>query len=253
MKIVINIDDQLIVKVKGFFSRRNIIAAFAIVFMMGVALYAAEKKFTIFAPRTPIYSSEINDNFALMPPVGTIVAFAGLASKVPEGWLPCDGRVLNKNTYKPLFDVIEFSWGKQSNDAFHLPDLRGRFLRGVNGNGRDDGTNTGPLVDADVSARKALYDGNIGNNVGSYQDDAIRNISGEFGNVFGDDSYNSATLLFQRTYNGSTSVGGASDGDYYYSYTYNNYYYTYDASRVVPTGSDNRPKNAYVYYIIRAK
>ncbi|MCL1864459.1 MAG: phage tail protein [Spirochaetes bacterium] len=132
MKIEINIDDKLIANVRRFFSRKNVIIIFVILFLTSVVLYAAEKKFTIFQQRTLIRSSEINDNFALMPPVGSIVSFAGPENRVPEGWLVCDGRVMNKDTFGTLFDAIGFSWGKESDDEFRLPDLRGRFLRGVN-------------------------------------------------------------------------------------------------------------------------
>jgi microcystin-dependent protein len=69
---------------------------------------------------------------ALVPP-GTIVAYGG--STPPAGWLRCDGRTLSRSdsAYQGLFAAIGYLWGG-SGDAFQLPDLQGRFLRGVGGN-----------------------------------------------------------------------------------------------------------------------
>jgi hypothetical protein len=46
----------------------------------------------------------------------------------------CDGRSLDGNdpTFKPLFDAIRFAWdGDPNENFFHIPYLRGAFLRGV--------------------------------------------------------------------------------------------------------------------------
>ena len=61
-------------------------------------------------------------------PVGTIQTFA--FCKEQEGWLPCDGRTVNKNEYPELFYAIGFTFGGDNNEQFQLPDLRGRFVRG---------------------------------------------------------------------------------------------------------------------------
>lgn len=42
-----------------------------------------------------------------------------------HGWMVCDGRSLNKNTYNALFQVIGTSFGGSGN-SFNLPDFRGR-------------------------------------------------------------------------------------------------------------------------------
>ena len=44
-----------------------------------------------------------------------------------NGWLLCDGRSLNKNKYKKLFDKIGYSFGGSGN-TFRLPDLRNKTL-----------------------------------------------------------------------------------------------------------------------------
>ena len=178
MKIEINIDDKLIESIKLFFKRRTLISAFVILFVMSIVfIHAADIELVVFQPDTPIKSSEINENFSklrdlinLSTPIGTVTAFAGKLEKIPAGWLLCDGSAVNRTTYAALFEVTDISWGAgDGTTTFNLPDLRGRFLRGVDG---DAG------IDADKTLRSAYNNGNSGNAVGSYQGDAIRNITG---------------------------------------------------------------------------
>jgi len=67
--------------------------------------------------------------------VGMIAAF-GVAS-APLGWIYCDGaQPLRAGTYAALFGVIGTTWGAgNGSSTFHLPDLRGVFLRGVGTHG----------------------------------------------------------------------------------------------------------------------
>ena len=68
---------------------------------------------------------------------GTIQAFHGQV--IPTGWLLCDGSTVSRANYKALFDAIGVSSGAGDGaTTFHLPDFRGRFLRGHDGTaGRD--------------------------------------------------------------------------------------------------------------------
>lgn len=51
------------------------------------------------------------------------------------GWLLCDGREVSKATYSSLYAVIGDDYGVASDTSkFKLPDLRGRFLQGADGN-----------------------------------------------------------------------------------------------------------------------
>lgn len=61
-------------------------------------------------------------------PIGTIQAFA--FNSIPDGWLPCDGSSVSKETFFQLYKVIGDTFGHYSSDVFNLPDLRGRFIRG---------------------------------------------------------------------------------------------------------------------------
>lgn len=96
--------------------------------------------------------------------IGAIKTFAG--DTPPSGFLVCDGSIVSRTTYARLFAEIGTSWGQgDGSTTFHLPDLRGRFLRGRDaGAGRDPGgriaSNTG---------------GATGDNVGSVQGDSTKN------------------------------------------------------------------------------
>jgi microcystin-dependent protein len=100
-------------------------------------------------------------------PAGTIFAFAGDTTRVPSGWLLCDGSAVSRTTYASLFNVILSNYGSGDGaTTFNVPDLRGRFLRG---------TDNGAGVDPDALSRVALNaGGNTGDAVGSAQADMFR-------------------------------------------------------------------------------
>ncbi|TNE61133.1 MAG: phage tail protein [Alphaproteobacteria bacterium] len=51
-------------------------------------------------------------------------------SRIPDGWLPCDGRQLQIDSYKPLFSLLGTAYGGNGTTTFSLPDLRGRVAMG---------------------------------------------------------------------------------------------------------------------------
>lgn len=61
------------------------------------------------------------------------------AKEPPSGWLICDGRDINRETYSLLYERIGESFGSgDGSTTFNLPDLRGEFIRGFdNGKGTD--------------------------------------------------------------------------------------------------------------------
>jgi microcystin-dependent protein len=91
------------------------------------------------------WGSKINSNTqtldayvaARMPP-GATIDFAG--SVVPNGWVVCDGRALNRLTYAALFAALGTTWGAGDGaTTFNIPDLRSRVVvatgSGTDGNG----------------------------------------------------------------------------------------------------------------------
>jgi len=113
-----------------------------------------------------ISGERIMDKYGFVTPVGTIEAYGGTTA--PAGWLLCDGANVSRSTYADLFAVIGTSFGAGSasdTNTFTLPDLRGRFLRGVS---------AGSGNDPDAASRVAsATGGNTGNAVGSYQTDDL--------------------------------------------------------------------------------
>jgi len=65
-------------------------------------------------------------------PAGTVSAFAGATS--PAGYLLCDGGAISRNIYSDLYAAIGTGYGAgDGSTTFNLPDLRGEFIRGLDG------------------------------------------------------------------------------------------------------------------------
>lgn len=151
------------------------------------------------------------------------VAKAFPTQTIPEGYLPMEGQKFDTDRYPKLAKV--YPSGK-------LPDLRGEFLRGWdNGRGIDSGRD---LLTA--------------------QEDAIRNITGyiQIAGISGSDAIlrdNGGVL----THDGESAYGGnigqiAGTGKTSYMDTMR-----FDASRVVPTAKENRPRNIAFRFACRAE
>lgn len=158
-----------------------------------------------------------------LTPPGTIAAFGG--DTAPEGYLLCDGAAVSRGTYADLFAAIGTAWGEgDGSTTFNLPDLRGRFLRGV-----DDGAG----LDPDAVTRTAIATGgNTGDAVGSVQ-------AGAFASHVHD-------LIVKNQWSGSCgyiSSGGCSAT----AEDVDNPAFNAQASGA----NETRPVNAYVNYIIK--
>lgn len=70
-------------------------------------------------------NNELNSTKKNIVPVGVIYPFGGDNSKVPDGYLPCDGREVSRTEYSALFNVIGTSFGNGDNvSTFNVPDMR---------------------------------------------------------------------------------------------------------------------------------
>lgn len=184
-------------------------------------------------------------------PVGTVVVYAGDANNVPEGWLLCDGASVGQADYPQLYAILGSAWGT-SGSSFNLPDLRGRFLRGV-----DDGAG----VDPNASTRTASNTGgNTGDLVGTVQGDATARPNSNFTtNTTGNHSHDvSVNIVHSSTNGGGDGYGDldhSSSGGYDWGHA-NQPPGTYSSgnhSHSITGGGDaeTRPVNASVYYIIK--
>ena len=176
---------------------------------------------------TLTFSTEVNSASADTVPIGTITAYAGDTNGnatgllAAQGWLICNGEEYPIDDYPELNRIIGTYYGTADRAGyFKLPDLRGRFLRGVDaGAGRDP-----DAKDRTYSAKG----GNTGDRVGSAQADAFKKHSHKI-------QFNSG-----RQSNGNS---GGRRGKYQESY---------DLSTSRVGGSETRPKNIYVNWIIKA-
>jgi microcystin-dependent protein len=195
-------------------------------------------------------------------PPGTIMAYAGTIDQspatrllnqragLPQGWVLCDGskidtRLPDHKVFEALQTAIGGSWGSAEDsleETFLLPDLRGMFLRGVDGSANRD---------SDRESRHAFASGgNKGNKVGSFQDDQFKSHThgivdpghshsitpmGKEGHLYAPGNQRTAwawdPLNAPRTHNTETSPTGISISQ--------------------SGGSESRPKNAYVNWIIK--
>jgi microcystin-dependent protein len=134
--------------------------------VLGVAAAAyAAGPLHVWTSSEVLQASDLNASFAAlqagMVPAGAVVPFAGPAA--PPGYLLCNGDPVSRTDYPALFAAIGTVPGSGNGaTTFNLPDYRGRFLRGVDGQaGRDPD-----------SARRtaAANGGNAANSVGSVQE-----------------------------------------------------------------------------------
>ena len=143
------------------------------------------------------------------------VAFFAM-STAPVGYLKANGAAVSRTVYATLFAAIGTVHGAgDGSTTFNLPDLRGEFLRGF-----DDGRG----IDA-------------GRLIGSWQGDAIRNITGEYHQYpFGLKLPSPKGAFAATTQNTrwTQQQPGGNEGEGTVRF---------DASKVVPTANENRPRN----------
>jgi microcystin-dependent protein len=188
-------------------------------------------------------AESLSDTSATVLPVGSIVPFAGPVENIPVNWKLCDGQSVSSADYALLWKRIGTTWGGSGEQSFRLPDLRGRFLRGVDGDSHRD-------PDADLRDPNGKGEKNA---VGSTQEDALQlhrhNDSGH------NHSSSIATYGYHDLFACGNSCGALTGGG---SVTIE----TGHAQITDPTSSDNstvrvaaetRVKNAYVFWIIRVK
>lgn len=168
-------------------------------------------------------------------PVGTVI----YAHILQPGYVKANGQLLSRRDYPDLYKYAsenslvlnEADWANEMQgmfaegdgvNTFRVSDLRGQFLRGL-----DDGAGV-----------------DMGRVLGSAQDDAIRNIMGEVKS-----SNNDPAWIFLGDAvgaNGSFEIvnpGSKMGINRTSTQAYGCDAFNFDASRVVPTAEENRPKN----------
>ena len=81
----------------------------------------------LWSPKDIKEAIDLIRNSAVQP--GTVSVFAG--SKLPNGYLWCDGTLYAASQYPDLYDAIGTTWGGSLGVSFNVPDFKGYFLRGA--------------------------------------------------------------------------------------------------------------------------
>jgi len=82
--------------------------------------------------------SDQTDLYYAIFKVGMIMPWSGNNTTIPEGWIYCDGRVLNSTIYPDLFAIIGLTYGGFGSSGyyyFYLPDLRSKTIQGYSNAG----------------------------------------------------------------------------------------------------------------------
>ncbi len=190
-------------------------------------------------------------------PVGAIVAFPSAVTN-PNGFLRANGSTFNASAFPDLFKVL--------GNSNQLPDLT-RSDVGMTAYFATDAIPAGWIAFDDIAtqvteqrypelyrhlvgkygsiasvpkvADRFLRNAGNGLSVGQTQEDAIRNITGKFGPVDGDDRHTGAFRQEESFGYGATLERSR-------------WWVSFDASRVVPVANENRPKSLILKLCIKA-
>jgi microcystin-dependent protein len=162
------------------------------------------------------------ENVASECPIGSIVMYGGTKDNLSSDWLYCDGRVVSQAEYPILFKAVGHAFGNigehpgyDPGTQFYLPDLRGRFIRGV-----DDGSSRDP----DLAMRTDMQSDKLpSSTLGSVQADEFRQHTHTYSHLRDEHS-------------------GIAGGDYWKPG---------DNETTPAGGKETRPLNAALYFIIR--
>ena len=206
-------------------------------------------------------------------PIGTVLPTMYLAKQSyleMNGWFICDGRRIDTLPYlssseKDTLVTLQFVSGKPN--PYHLPDLRGYFLRGVDGGSGNDpghaartgiGSKLGGIQEEDFKSHNHTQT--------NHQHTGTTDMGGMHRHNFSDISWSenrpgglnnligSSGTDNDNSHYTTSSTTSASDGlsEHTHSFT------TSTAVGGAPTiqhngGNETRPKNIGVYYIIKVR
>lgn len=156
---------------------------------------------------------------------GMIMMWGGAKDTIPAGWLECDGTPVSVDQYSDLNKAIGDNFGANPPEGmFYLPDLRGRFVRGV-----DDDAGRDP----DIATRQDMQNASLlSQTVGSVQSHAFQDHDHGYQIVQteSDIANNAGICNGHDLENVSGTTTNAQSGN---------------------VSSETRPINAYLYFIIQ--
>ncbi|MEJ1295970.1 MAG: phage tail protein [Candidatus Sedimenticola sp. (ex Thyasira tokunagai)] len=179
------------------------------------------------------------------PPVGSVIPFPGDLMIVLEGreeLMLADGRQLKVIEYPALFAVLGWRHGygqeEPSKEFFAIPDLRGLFLRGVDG---------GSKRDPDGASRMDAMSNKVGDQVGSIQQSALA----KHAHPISDPGHRHHFADYRQPGPNNAEDGG----DVGFRHHGNNTSGAATNTTIRESGNSNesRPINSSVYYLIKVK
>ena len=182
-----------------------------------------------------------NLSFSIVQGVPSGSVFCMAVDVVPSGYLECDGSAVSRATYAALFGVIGVIYGAGDGaSTFNIPDLRGEFIRGFdNGKGTDSG--------------RSIATSQGGSNL-SHSHTATSTSSVTDSGHFHTTNVDNANLFPAH---GGTSIGYGGAGSYpatnfgQMSTTTTGVTVGTSTSVANDGGSENRPRNIAMMYIIK--
>lgn len=197
-------------------------AAQAGTLLVGPSAYGVQQEYTTFYSYNKYVRNQHHNGWGSWKKIGSLDALIGIplpypGRDVPAGFVSLNGQSFSRTTY-PLL--------AQRYPSGVLPDLRGEFLRGWdNGRGVDGGRE---LLSAQGDAIR-----NITAHLGTDNGWIFRQPQGAFYDHTNGQNLISARATIERLNTTEKSIGWVS----------------FDASRVVPTAAENRPRNIAYQYI----
>lgn len=203
--------------------------------------------FNLPIPPIPIPGMGLTTPLAL--PVGTVVAFAGKIASSPSeepsnytthiealGWMVCDGRTFKISEYPELFAVLGYLYGGEEKDGtFQIPDYRGIFLRGVESRPENDLK----MKDPDRFKRESPSANGTKDGVGSTQKDALQNHQHRYWQAPPPTGSGNSGTSGQPPPSKPNALTGEPTNE------------EKDEEKAVRVSTETRPKNVYIYYIIK--
>jgi microcystin-dependent protein len=167
-------------------------------------------------------------------PVGSIILFAGKIFGEENGeyqtdlqrfhWKVCDGSSLQADEYPELFNALGYLYGGE-NGTLKLPDLRGKFLRGV---GKDDAS-------TEKRDEASKYGSKTG--VGSTQGFAMQNHKHQYTMPFQTGAGGQGTAINSTTTKLTTVPNKISK----------------ELPEIKVSVLETRPVNTFIYFLIKCK
>ncbi len=181
---------------------------------------------------------------------GTVLMW--LTETAPDGYLECNGQIVTEEEFPQLYEVIGTMYGNGDGDGtstFNVPDLRGEFVRGWDGEAnRDPG----------AAGRTDRGDGTGGNHVGTKQGNALQQ---HRHSANPPKTYTNTSGAHTHSISGGVTTGGSSlgrggsrgdkAGQANPAGNHNHYVDIPNFNTGYAGGSETRPRNIAVMFIIK--